>query len=78
MTVVECSQHLEDVEANVKVGERLVESTEVYITSVYILHDQSRGLSHWVSHDINQVDNVHTSLQGLQDLDLTSDLSLLH
>ncbi len=78
VAVVQCLQDFEHVVSNVKVGKALVECAEVNITCIYVLHDQGGGFSHWISNDINQVDDVHTVLQSLQDLDLSSDLCLLH
>ena len=77
MAEVESTEDFENVVAYVEVIEILVQCTEVNITGVYILHDESRSLGHGIPHDIDQVDNVHAALQGLQDLDLTSDLGLL-
>jgi len=74
---IEGAEDFENVVADVEVIEVLVKGTEVNITGVYILHDESRCLGHGVPHDIDQVDYVHAALQGLQDLDLTSDLGLL-
>ena len=34
-------------------------------------------LGHWVAHHIDEVDDVDAALEGLQDLDLASDLGLL-
>ena len=75
---VKSAQHLENVVADVEVIKVLVEGAEIYITCVHILHDQGRCLGHGVPHHINQVDYVDAALQGLQNLDLTADLRLLH
>jgi hypothetical protein len=74
---IEGAEDFENVVADVEVIEVLVKGTEVNITGVHILHDESRCLGHGVPHDIDQVDYVHATLQGLQDLDLASDLGLL-
>ena len=78
VTEVECLEHLVDVVSNVIVSEALVECPEVDITSVNVLHDESWCLSHWVSDDINEIDDIHSTLQSLEDLDFSSNLSLLN
>ena len=78
VAVVKSFQDFVHVVTNIEVSEALVKSSEIYITCIYVLHYQGGGLSHGISNDINQVDNVHSVLEGLQDLDLSSDLSLLH
>ena len=58
MAKVERLQHFEDVVPNIKVAERFVKSAEVYIASVYKLHDQGRCFSHRVTNHIKKVDDV--------------------
>ena len=59
------------------VSETLVESSEVDVASVHILHDQSWSLGHWVSDHVVQIDDVHAAAESLQDLDFPSNLGLL-
>lgn len=75
---VEGLENFKHVETNIKVSEGLVESSEVHIASIHILHDQSGSLSHGIAHNVNQVHDVHSILQSLKDLNLSSNLSLLH
>jgi hypothetical protein len=70
-------EHFVNVVSDVKVSEILVESTEINIASVYMLHDKCGGFSHWISNNIDQVDYVHSIVQGLKNLNLSSDLGLL-
>ena len=76
VAVIQGFQHLVDVESNVVISEAFVEGPEVYIACVNVLHDQRWGLRHWVSHHINQVDDVYASPQSLQNFDLSSYLGL--
>lgn len=78
VAVVERAQHLEDVVSNVEVGEALVQGPEVDVAGVNVLHDERGGLGHGVTDHIDEVDDVDAALEGLQDLDLASDLGLLH
>ena len=75
---VEGFQHFKHVEADVKVSECFIESAEILVTSVHELHYQCWGFGHWVSNNIEQVNNVDATLQSLQNLDLPPNLSLLH
>lgn len=75
---IEGFEHFKDVVANVEVGKLLVKRSEVNVASLNVLHDQCGSLGHWVSHDINQIDDVHTVLKGLQNLDFSPDLGLLN
>ena len=77
VAVVESFQDLEHVVANVEIVEALIEFAEVSITRVNKLSDNGRSLGQGVSDNVNKLDNVDSVLQGLQDLDLTSDLVLL-
>lgn len=74
---VERFENLVDVIANIEVSKCFVERAEVYVASIDEFHDESRGFSHWVAHDIQQVDDVDTVSQSLQDFDLASDLCFL-
>ena len=78
VAVVKGLQHLVDVESDVVVSEALVQSSEVNISGVYILHDQSWGLGHWVSHHVDQIDDIHSASKCLQYFDLPSNLGLLN
>lgn len=65
MAVVQGLEHLVDVKSNVVVCERLVESSEINVSCVYVLHDKRWCLSHWVSHDINKIDDVDPTSECL-------------
>jgi len=76
--IVESSQNFEDVEPDVEVSETLVESPEVNITRVHILHDERWSFCHRVSDHVQQIDDVHSVFESLENLDLPPDLGLLH
>lgn len=78
VAVVQCFQDFIHVVSDVKVSEALIQSPEVNVASIYVLHNESGGLSHRISYYVNQVYNVDASPQSLEDLDLSSDLSLLN
>ena len=74
---VERLKNLIHVEANVEVVEALVQLAEVCIASIDEFSNNGGSLGQWVPHDIDQLDNVHTAFQVLQNLDLSSNLVLL-
>jgi hypothetical protein len=76
--VVKSAKNFKDVESDIKVSERLVKSAEIYVSRVHILHDEGGSFGHRVSDDIEQVDNVYSIFESLQNLDLSADLSLLN
>lgn len=53
VAVVQSLKHFIDVKSDVVICEALVKSSEVNVTSINILHDQSWGLGHWVSYHID-------------------------
>ena len=75
VAVVQSFQHFIDVESNVIICEAFVEGSEINIASVDVLHDKSRSFSHWVSDNVDQIDNVDATSKSLQNLDLSSYLS---
>jgi len=77
VAVVERSQHFKDVVADVEISEALVESAEINVAGVHILHDERGCLGHGVAHHVDEIDDVDAALKGLEDLDLTADLGLL-
>ena len=77
VAVVESLQDLVHVKANVEVVEALVEFAEISIASVNKFSDNGWGLGQRVTDNVNELNNVNTMLESLQDLDLTSDLVLL-
>ena len=77
MAEVKRLQDLIHVVSDVKVCEALVQLPEVSLTRVHEFCDNGRCLCEGISDDINQVNNVGASLQGLQDLDLSPNLVLL-
>ena len=78
VTEVQSFQDFIHVESDVEICEGLIESSEVNITGINVLHNQGRCLSHRVSHNINQVYNVNSTLKCLQNFDFSSDLCLLN
>ena len=78
MAVIEGLEDLVHIVSDIEVSEALVESSEVNVTSVHILHDKSGCLSHRISHYIYQIDDVCAALQSLEDLDFSSDLGLFN
>ena len=77
VTVVESLKDLVYIESDIVVGEAFVEGSEINITSVNVLHDESRSLRHGISNDVDQIDDVDTTSQSLQDLDFSTNLGLL-
>ena len=75
---VKSLQDLKHVEANVKVVEALVQLAEIGIASIYKLSNNRRCLRQWVPYNINEIDNIRSTLKRLQYLDLTSNLVLLN
>ena len=78
VAVVERFQDLKHVVADIEIVEALVKFSEISIASINELSDNGRRLRKWVAHNIDQLNDVDSVLEGLQDLDLTSDLVLLH
>ena len=77
MAIVKRLEDLEHVVSNVVVCETLIQLAEISVTCVYELSDDRGSFSQWISHNINQFYYVHTFLESLQDLDLSSDLVFL-
>ncbi len=63
MTEIQGFQYFIDVIPYVEISEALVQSPKVHVSCVNMLHDECRSLGHWVSYDVNEVDNVDSSLQ---------------
>ena len=78
MAVVKSLEHLVDVESYIVVREALVEGSEVYIPSINVLHDERWCLSHWIPHHIDKINDIDSSLECLQDLDLSSNFCLFN
>ena len=76
VTIVKGLQNFINVKSNIVVGETLVEGSEVNIACVDVFHYQSWSFCHWVSDDIDQINNIDSTSQCLQDFDLSSNLSL--
>ena len=77
VTEIKSLENLIDVESDVKIVKTLIESPEVNITGVDVLHYESRCLGHWVSYYINEVNDIHTASKSLQNFDFSSNFSLL-
>lgn len=78
VAVVQRLQHLVNVKSDIVIAETLIQSTEIEVTGVNVLHYECWRLCHWISHDVNKVNNVNSATKSLQDLDLTSDLSFFY
>lgn len=71
-------QNFVNVKPNIVVFEVLVELAEIDISRVNVLHDEGWGLSHGVSDDVNQVDDIDTPSQSLQNFDFSSNFGLFY
>ena len=78
VTKVQRLQNLEDVVLDIEIIEVLVQSAEIDIASIDIFHDKCGSFGHGIAHYINQIDDVDATLKSLENLDLPSDLCLLH
>ena len=74
---IEGLEDLIHIEANVEIVEALVKLAEVSVTGVDELGDNGGRLRQWVSHDVNQLNDVDAAFKVLQNLDLSPDLVLL-
>jgi len=74
--IVERTKELEDVEADVQVGECGVEGFEVLV--VHVLLDETGGVCVWLSHNVVQLYDVRAVGEVLQDLDFTADFLFFH
>lgn len=77
VAVIECLQDFEHVITNIEVIEALVKFAEVGIARVDKLSDDRRCLRQRIANDIKHVNDIDTTLERLQNFDLTSDLVLL-
>ena len=77
VTVVEGLEDLEHVVADVEIVEALVKLAEVGVTRVDKLSDDGGRLSQRVPYHVDQLNDVHSVLQGLEDLNLTPNFVLL-
>lgn len=78
MAVVKSFQNFVNVEPDVVIFKTLIQRPEIKISGINILHDQGRCFSHWVSNDIDEIDDVYSATKSLQNLDLTSNFSFLN
>ena len=74
---IEGLEDLIHIEANVEIVEALVKLAEVSVTGVDELSDNGGRLRQWVSHDVDQLNDVDATFKVLQNLDLSPDLVLL-
>ena len=77
MAEVEGLQDLKHVVADVEVVEALIKLTEIRITSINELSDNGRGLRKRITYNVNELNDVDTALQGLEDLNLATNLVFL-
>ena len=78
VAVVESLEDLEHVVADVEVIETLVEFAEIGVASINEFCDDGRSLGQGVARDANHVDNVGAALEGLEDLELTTNFLLFN
>ena len=72
VAVVESLEHFINIETDVVISERLVKRSEVKVASVNVFHDKSRCLGHGISDNIDQVDDVDTTAESLQNFDFST------
>ena len=65
VAVVKSFEDFEHVVSNVVVSETLVQLAEVCITCVYKFSDNRGSFSQGISHNINQLHDIDTFLEGL-------------
>lgn len=75
---VKSLKNLEHVIPDVEVRELLIKRPEVNITSIDKLHDEGGSLGHRVTDHVDQVDDVHSVFQCLEDLDFAADFRFFH
>ena len=75
---IESFEDLEHIVANVEVVERLIKFAEISVACVDEFSDDGGGLGQRISYDINELNNIDTVLESLEDLDFSSDLVLLN
>jgi len=75
---VECLQDLKHVKADIEISKTLVQTAEVNIASVNVLHDQGGGFGHGVSDYVDQVYNIYAISQSLENLDFPSDFGFFY
>jgi len=78
VTEVKSLQNLKHVKTDIKISKTLVQSAEVNIACVNVLHDQCRGFSHGVSDNVDQVYYVYAISQSLEYLDFPSDFCFFY
>ena len=76
VAVVKGLEDFEHVVANVEVTEALVEFAEIGVARVNELSNNGWRFCQGVTYDINQLNDVYTVLQSLQNLDFSPDLVL--
>lgn len=75
VTEIQGLQELENVEADIVVGEARVQGAEVRVIDGF--KDQARGLALVVPNNVKQCDNIGATGKILENLDLSLDLLLL-
>jgi len=77
VAIIQGSQNFKNVEPYIKIGEALIQSSEVYISGVDVLHDKRGSLGHGVPYHVQQIDDVDSVLERLEDLNFPPDLCFL-
>jgi len=77
VAVVQGLEHFINIEPNIIISKALVKCPEVDITCVYVLHDKGWSFSHWVSDNIDQINDINSTSQSLQNFDFTSNFGFL-
>lgn len=78
MAVVQRLKHLVDVETNIVISERLVQGSEVDVASVNVFHDESWSLGHRISDNIDEINDVDSTSERLENFNFTSNLGLFY
>ena len=78
VTEIKCLQDLEHIVANIEVVKALVKFAEISVTGIDKFSNNGWRLSERVTNNINQIDNVDSVLQGLQNFNFASDFVLLN
>ena len=77
MTIIQSFQNLIDVESNIEIRKTFVKCSEIDVACIHILHDKRWSLSHWVSDNINQINDINATSQSLKNLNFSSDFGFL-
>ena len=74
VAVIQRLQELKNVVSNVIIGQRWIQNLEIRIVDVF--KDERRRLGLWITHNVQELNNVGASAHVLQDFDFTLDFLL--